>query len=126
MTLVGFQKCHINTVCLNILQFFLQRLLKEMEGLLGCWKSFLLPLASDPELAQQTQHLCKTLSNREVTVSEEMLKVCVIFFIPLVLDHQHPTKSKWDRNCKTTTTSPLAFVSGCSVSISFALPRRPP
>ncbi|XP_041639099.1 separin [Cheilinus undulatus] len=49
-------------------------LLKEMEALLGCWKSFLLPLSSDAELSKQTGHLCKTLSARGVTVSEEMLK----------------------------------------------------
>ncbi|XP_055365258.1 separin isoform X2 [Betta splendens] len=51
-----------------------ERLLKEMETSLGCWKSFLLPLSSDPELLKQTQHLCKKLSARGVTVSEEMLK----------------------------------------------------
>uniref|UniRef100_A0A3Q3JR04 separase n=1 Tax=Monopterus albus TaxID=43700 RepID=A0A3Q3JR04_MONAL len=39
-----------------------EQLLKEMEGLLGCWKSFLLPHSSDPELTKQAQH--------------EMLKVC--------------------------------------------------
>ncbi|TKS71578.1 Separin [Collichthys lucidus] len=52
-----------------------ERLLKEMEGLLGCWKSFLLPLSLDPELSKQAQHLCKSLSAKGVTVSEEMLKV---------------------------------------------------
>ncbi|XP_044033677.1 separin isoform X2 [Siniperca chuatsi] len=51
-----------------------ERLLTEMEGLLGCWRSFLLPLTSDPELTKQAQHLCKSLSARGVTVSEEMLK----------------------------------------------------
>ncbi|XP_034442068.1 separin [Hippoglossus hippoglossus] len=51
-----------------------EQLLKEMEGLLGCWKSFLLPLSSDPELFNQAQHLCKTLSAKGVTCSEEMLK----------------------------------------------------
>ncbi|XP_053297462.1 separin isoform X2 [Pleuronectes platessa] len=51
-----------------------EQLLKEMEGLLGCWKSFLLPLSSDPELSNQAQHICKTLSAKGVTCSEEMLK----------------------------------------------------
>ncbi|TMS19821.1 Separin [Larimichthys crocea] len=51
-----------------------ERMLKEMEGLLGCWKSFLLPLSLDPELSKQAQHLCKSLSAKGVTVSEEMLK----------------------------------------------------
>ncbi|XP_070698763.1 separin [Pempheris klunzingeri] len=49
-------------------------LLKEMEELLGCWKGFLLPLSLDPELSKEAQHLCKSLSKKGVTVSEEMLK----------------------------------------------------
>ncbi|XP_044204007.1 separin [Thunnus albacares] len=51
-----------------------EHLLKEMEGLLGCWRSFLLPLSPDHKLSSQAQHLCKTLSARGVTASEEMLK----------------------------------------------------
>ncbi|KAM7401999.1 hypothetical protein PAMP_017275 [Pampus punctatissimus] len=51
-----------------------EHLLKEMEGLLGCWRSFLLPLSSDHKLSIQAQRLCKTLSARGVTASEEMLK----------------------------------------------------
>ncbi|XP_076604279.1 separin [Chaetodon auriga] len=51
-----------------------ERLLKEMEGLLGCWSSLLLPLSLDPELSKQAKHLCKLLSAKGVTVSEEMLK----------------------------------------------------
>ncbi|KAM8917809.1 separin isoform 2-T2 [Spinachia spinachia] len=50
-----------------------ERLLKEMEELLGCWWSFLLPPSLDPELSKQAQHLCKSLSAKGVTVSEEML-----------------------------------------------------
>lgn len=65
-------------ICLN--KPFFQRLLKEMEGLLGCWSSFLLPLSLDPELSKQAQHLCKSLSAKGVTVSEEMLKVSVVVF----------------------------------------------
>ncbi|KAM3877857.1 LOW QUALITY PROTEIN: separin [Diretmus argenteus] len=51
-----------------------ERLLEEMERLLGCWRSLLLPLTSDPELSIQAKHLCKALSARGVTASEEMLK----------------------------------------------------
>uniref|UniRef100_A0A3B4TT27 separase n=1 Tax=Seriola dumerili TaxID=41447 RepID=A0A3B4TT27_SERDU len=54
-----------------------EQLLKDMEELLGCWKSFLLPFSSDPELSNQAQRLCKALSARGVMCSEEMLKVCV-------------------------------------------------
>ncbi|XP_054473293.1 separin [Anoplopoma fimbria] len=50
------------------------RLLKVMEELLGCWCSFILPPSLDPELSKQAQHLCKSLSAKGVTVSEEMLK----------------------------------------------------
>ncbi|KAL6111552.1 espl1 [Pungitius sinensis] len=50
-----------------------ERLLREMEELLGCWWSFLLPPSLDPDLSKQTQHLCKSLSAKGVTVSEEML-----------------------------------------------------
>lgn len=58
-----------------------QLLLKEMEEFLGCWKSFLLPLTTDPQLSIQTQLLHKALSARGVTVSEEMLKVILPPFI---------------------------------------------
>ncbi|KAL7408511.1 hypothetical protein ABVT39_024602 [Epinephelus coioides] len=51
-----------------------ERLLKEMEGLLGCWRSLVLPLSLDPGLSKQAQNLCKSLSAKGVTVSEEMLK----------------------------------------------------
>ncbi|XP_068598709.1 separin [Brachionichthys hirsutus] len=51
-----------------------ERLLAEMEDLLGCWKSLLQPLSLDPELSKQTRHLCKSLSAKGVTVDEEILK----------------------------------------------------
>ncbi|XP_047440147.1 separin [Mugil cephalus] len=51
-----------------------ERLLKEMEALLGCWRSLLLPLSLDPELSNQAQQLFKTLSARGVMVDKEMLK----------------------------------------------------
>ncbi|XP_042338042.1 separin-like, partial [Plectropomus leopardus] len=51
-----------------------ERLLKEMEALLGCWRSLLLPLSLDPALSKEAQHLCKSLSAKGVTISEEMLK----------------------------------------------------
>lgn len=56
-----------------------QRLLKEMEELLGCWRSLLLPLSSNPELSQQAQHLCSSLSAKGVKVDEDTLKVCLSF-----------------------------------------------
>jgi len=49
-----------------------------MEGVLGCWKSFLLPLSSDPKLSTQARQLYKALSAKGVTASEEMLKVCLL------------------------------------------------
>ena len=101
---------------LNTFTSFFQQLLKEMEGLLGCWKSFLLPLSSDPELSNQAQHLCKTLSAKGVTCSEEMLKVCGVYFVCFYSDSLHlmdsgastadlpfwlDLKSSWSRNSKT-------------------------
>lgn len=62
---------------------FIQRLLKEMEEFLGCWWSFLLPPSLDPELSKQAQNLCKSLSEKGVAVSEEMLTVCVAFVFNL-------------------------------------------
>lgn len=56
-----------------------QRLLKEMEELLGCWRSLLLPLSSDVELSKQAQHLCSSLWAKGVKVDEDMLKVCLSF-----------------------------------------------
>uniref|UniRef100_A0AAZ3RPI9 separase n=1 Tax=Oncorhynchus tshawytscha TaxID=74940 RepID=A0AAZ3RPI9_ONCTS len=41
----------------------MERLLEEMEGLLGCWRGLLLPLTSDPELSVQAKHLQKTLAH---------------------------------------------------------------
>ncbi|KAM4612859.1 separin [Polymixia lowei] len=51
------------------------RVLEQMDSLLGCWRGFLLPLTSDPELSTQAEHLRKALRARGVTASEEMLKV---------------------------------------------------
>ncbi|XP_007566156.1 separin [Poecilia formosa] len=52
-----------------------QQLLNEMEKMLGCWQSFLLPLAQDPQLSDQAKELRKALSKRGVAVSEKMLKI---------------------------------------------------
>ncbi|CAG06749.1 unnamed protein product, partial [Tetraodon nigroviridis] len=49
-------------------------LLKEMEELLGCWRSLLLPLSSDAELSKQARHLCSSLSAKGVKVDEDVLK----------------------------------------------------
>ncbi|XP_056886667.1 separin isoform X2 [Takifugu flavidus] len=51
-----------------------ERLLKEMEELLGCWRSLLLPLSSNPELSKHAQHLCRSLSAKGVKVDEDTLK----------------------------------------------------
>lgn len=48
--------------------------------MLGCWQSFFLPLAQDPQLSDQAKELRKALSKRGVAVSEKMLKVCCFFF----------------------------------------------
>jgi len=57
-----------------------QQMLKEMEKMLGCWQSFLLPLAQDPQLSDQAKELRRALSEKGVAVSEKMLKVCCFFF----------------------------------------------
>lgn len=62
-----------------------QRLLKEMEELLGCWRSLLLPLSSDAELSKQAQHLCSSLSAKGVKVDEGVLKVCLSFLFSFEL-----------------------------------------
>lgn len=66
------------TKCLTINDIF-QQLLKEMEKMLGCWQSFFLPLAQDPQLSDQAKELRKALSRRGVAVSEKMLKVHCFF-----------------------------------------------
>ncbi|KAF6732130.1 Separin [Oryzias melastigma] len=79
-----------------------QLLLKEMEEFLGCWKSFLLPLTTDPQLSIQTQLLHKALSARGVTVSEEMLKA-VLSASPVLSEEDLKRftlgLSKWDTEC---------------------------
>lgn len=51
-----------------------EELLNEMETMLSCWKSLVLPFSSDPELCRQAQNLHKALAAKGVTVSFEMLK----------------------------------------------------
>lgn len=63
---------------------FPQRLLEEMEGLLGCWRGLLLPLTSDPELSVQAKHLQKTLAAWGAQTSEEMLKVLLPHAFPCI------------------------------------------
>ncbi|XP_029948057.1 separin [Salarias fasciatus] len=78
-------------------------LLKWMENILGCWKSLLLPVSSDPELSKQSQGLGKALSARGVTVSEDMLKA-VLSASPVLSEDDlqrfalgvHPA---WDNEC---------------------------
>ncbi|KAM3621454.1 uncharacterized protein V6R79_011383 [Siganus canaliculatus] len=82
----------------------IEHLLKEMEGILGCWRSFLLPLSSDPELSKQARHLCKSLSARGVTLSEETLKV-VLSASPALSQEDlrsfaRGVSSEWDAECE--------------------------
>uniref|UniRef100_A0A8C7QDB7 separase n=1 Tax=Oncorhynchus mykiss TaxID=8022 RepID=A0A8C7QDB7_ONCMY len=65
----------------------MERLLEEMEGLLGCWRGLLLPLTSDPELSVQAKHLQKTLAAWGAQTSEEMLKA-VLSASPLLSQSQ--------------------------------------
>ncbi|XP_077386541.1 separin [Festucalex cinctus] len=81
-----------------------EQLVKEMEQLLGCWKSLLLPLSSEPKLSAKAQHLSKTLCAKGVTASEEMLKV-LLSAIPVL--SQKDLKSfalgvcpEWDDDCE--------------------------
>ncbi|KAF3689764.1 Separin [Channa argus] len=81
-----------------------ERVLKEMEGLLGCWKSFLLPLSSDPDLDKQTQQLCEALSARGVTVSKEMLQA-VLSASPILSQEDlkrfaRGLSPRWDVQCE--------------------------
>lgn len=87
---------------------------------MGCWRSFLLPPSSDPKLSSQAQRLCKTLSARGVTASEEMLKVCVVVFMSVLA-----FVSKAVGTAKKQPLPLLICVPGCAVCISFALARRP-
>ncbi|KAM6928107.1 separin [Xenentodon cancila] len=80
-----------------------EQLLKEMERLLGCWKSFLLPRSLDPELSVRAHQLWKALSARGVAVSEEMLKA-VLSSSSLLLEEDLKRfalgfSSQWDMEC---------------------------
>ncbi|XP_040891017.1 separin isoform X2 [Toxotes jaculatrix] len=92
-----------------------ERLLKEMEALLGCWKSFLLPLSSDPELCSQAQHLCKALSARGVTGSEDMLKA-VLSAVPVLSQEDLQRfalgfSPQWDMECDQLLHSAVSRLS---------------
>ena len=50
-------------------------MLESMEALLGCWRSMLLPLTSDPELSVQAQRLQAVMAARGLVASEDLLKV---------------------------------------------------
>ncbi|XP_072238399.1 separin [Leuresthes tenuis] len=81
----------------------LEQLLKEMEGMLGCWKSLLLPLSSDPKLSTQARQLYKALSAKGVTASEEMLKA-VLSASPVLSGEDRKSLAKglsprWDSEC---------------------------
>ncbi|XP_055725421.1 separin-like isoform X2 [Salvelinus fontinalis] len=65
----------------------MERLLEEMEGLLGCWRGLLLPLTCDHELSVQVKRLQKTLTAWGALTSEEMLKA-VLSASPLLSQSQ--------------------------------------
>ncbi|XP_004068615.1 separin [Oryzias latipes] len=80
-----------------------EHLLKEMEEVLGCWKSFLLPLTKDPKLSIQAQLVCRALSARGVTVGVEMLKA-VLSAAPVLSEEDLKRftlglSPKWDKEC---------------------------
>ncbi|KAM4582664.1 separin [Fundulus diaphanus] len=80
-----------------------KQLIQQMERLLGCWKSLLLPLSLDPELSKQAKDLSKALAKRGVAVQEEMLKVVLSAshsFSEEDLKTFGPGLSpKWDMDC---------------------------
>ncbi|XP_038131150.1 separin isoform X1 [Cyprinodon tularosa] len=80
-----------------------QQLLKEMESLLGCWKSLFLPPSLDPGLSKQAKELSKALLKRGVTVSEEMLKVVLSASLSLSEEDLRRFGSgfapNWDTDC---------------------------
>ncbi|XP_058488332.1 separin isoform X2 [Solea solea] len=92
-----------------------EHLLKEMEELLGCWKSLLLPLSSYPEISSQAQHLYKALSSRGFTGSEEMLKALLSAFPVLSQeDVQRFTlgvSPQWDMECDQLLQTAVSQVS---------------
>lgn len=83
----------------------LKVLLENMETLLSCWKSLLLPLTSDPELAIQTKRLHTVMSAKGLMTSEDMLKA-VLSAAPLLspeeLEHfSQGLAPGWDVECDT-------------------------
>lgn len=92
-----------------------EELLKEMEGLLRCWKSLLLPVSPDPELSRHAHNLNKALSVKGVTVSQEMLKV-LLSAAPSLCPEDLKTFAfglcpEWDMSCEQhlqTAVSQLA------------------
>ncbi|XP_017271200.1 separin [Kryptolebias marmoratus] len=99
----------------RVLDFRVEQLLKDMEEVLGCWKSLLLPLSADPELSVQTRGLCKVLSSRGVTVNEQMLKV-VLSASPALSDEDLRRfalglSPKWDSECDQLLRSAVSKLS---------------
>ncbi|XP_073323552.1 separin isoform X2 [Pagrus major] len=93
-----------------------ERLMKEMEGLLGCWRSFLLPLSLDPEVSNQARHLCKSLSAKGVTVSEEMLKA-VLSASPVLSQEDLKrfalgVSPQWDMECDQLLRATVSRLAG--------------
>ncbi|KAM9758407.1 separin isoform 2-T2 [Menidia menidia] len=80
-----------------------ERLLKNMEDLLGCWKSLLLLPSSDAKLSTLAHQLCKAFSAKGVTTTEEMLKAVLSASPALSEDDQKSfgkgLSPKWDVEC---------------------------
>ncbi|CAL8335764.1 unnamed protein product [Lota lota] len=94
----------------------LQRMLENMEALLSCWKSLLLPLTSDPELSVQSQRLHAVMSAKGLAASEDMLKV-VLSAAPLLgpEDLQHfcqGLSSDWDGQCDNVLQEAASRLAG--------------
>lgn len=56
-----------------------QKLLGEMRKMLSCWMGLLLPLSPDPEVSHQAKYLHQTLTECAAPITEELLKVCVLY-----------------------------------------------
>ncbi|XP_030230781.1 LOW QUALITY PROTEIN: separin [Gadus morhua] len=81
----------------------LKRVLKSMEALLGCWRSMLLPLTSDPELSVQVRRLQAVMAARGLVASEDMLMV-FLSAAPLLSPEDlqlfsQGLSSAWDGSC---------------------------
>uniref|UniRef100_A0A3B3QMZ6 separase n=1 Tax=Paramormyrops kingsleyae TaxID=1676925 RepID=A0A3B3QMZ6_9TELE len=92
-----------------------EKLLSEMREMLSCWMGLLLPLSPDPEVSHQAKGLHQTLTECGAPITEELLKVCVLY------SHMYLQKLPWEsisclRSCSVTRMPSLQFLIGHSVS----------